>query len=325
MAPPSGLSAQLGIVAETPSYGTNTVVTRFYEFVSESVKQDIARIESKGLRAGNRVLRTQQWVPGGKKPAGDIEMEVGNKGFGLWLLHAFGAVATSQPSAGPDPTVYEHLFTPGDITGKSLTVQIGRPDQAAVVRPFTYTGAKIEKWELSAKVDELAMLKVSLLAQEETTATGLATASYPSGYALFVFTQGTLSVGGSAIDVTEATISGDNKLADDRFKLGSALRKEPLETDLREYTGDITAYFTALTDYARFTAGTEAALVLDFVGAVISTTYTFELKVTMNVRFDGDTPNVGGPEEIMQPLKVKAVDAGSGAISVLYRSTDVLP
>jgi hypothetical protein len=169
------------------------------------------------------------------------------------------------------------------------------------------------------------MFKASLLAQEETTATGLATASYPSGYALFVFTQGTLSVGGSAIDVRECTFSGDNKLADDRYKLGSALRKEPLETDLREYTGEIAAYYTALTDYARFTAGTEAALVLDFVGAVISNAYTFELKLTANVRFDGETPAVEGPEEVMQPLKVKAIDSGSGALSVLYRTTDVLP
>lgn len=322
--PPSGLSAQLGVVDEV-TYGTKVTVTRFYEFLNETVKQDIARIESKGLRAGTRTLRSSQWVAGAKKPAGDVQFEVGNKGFGLLLKHMFGAVTSSQPSAGPDPTVWDHTFTPGDLTGKSMTAQIGRPDQAATVRPFTYSGVKVGKWELGAKINEIPSLKLSLLAQDEDTATALASASYPSGYALFVFTQGTLSLGGSLVDVKEITLSGDNKLSEDRLKLGSALRKEPLETDFRDYTATISEYYGSLTDYARFTGGTEAQLILDFVGAVISNAFTFELKVTANVRFDGDTPNVSGPVELMQPLKVKAIDAGSGAISVLYRTTDTTP
>jgi hypothetical protein len=323
--PPSGLSAQLGIVDETPSYGTLTTVSRFYEFTDESVAQGIPRIESKGLRAGTRVLRSAQWVPGARMPGGDVTMEVANKSFGLWLKHMFGAVASSQPSVGTDPTVWDHTFTPGDLTGKSLTAQFGRPDQSATVRPFTYSGVKVAKWELSSKLDELVHLKLSLLAQDEATATALATASYPTAVSLLVFTQGTLSVAGSAIDVTEVTLTGDNKLNDSRKKLGSPVRKEPLEKELRDYLGDITAYFADLTVYNRFIAGTEAALVLNFVGAIISNALTFQLQITENVRFDGETPKVGGPEEVMQPLKVKAVDAGSGAISVLYRTTDTTP
>lgn len=322
--PPSGLSAQLGIVDEV-TYGTKVAVTRFFEFTEESVKNDIARIESKGLRAGTRVRRSQQWVPGGKKPGGDVRIEVGNKGFGLWLKHMFGAVSSAQPDAGGNPTVWEHTFTPGDLTGKSLTAQFGRPDSTATVRPFTYSGVKVAKWELSGKVGELAVLKLSLLAQDEDTATGLAAASYPTGYALFVFTGGNLSLGGSNVDVTEVTLSGDNMLSDDRAKLGSPLRKEPLEKGLRPYTADVTEYYTSLTDYNRFTGATEAAAVFNFVGGVISTTYNFELKFTMNVRVDGDTPNVGGPDEVMQPLKLTATDAGSGAITALYRTTDTTP
>jgi hypothetical protein len=63
-------------------------------------------------------------------------------------------------------------------------------------------------------------------------------------------------------------------------------------------------------------------LVLAFVGGLAGPTLSFQLTVTANVRFDGDTPNVTGPVEVMNPLPFKCVDAGSGAITAVYRSTD---
>src|SRR5262249_27154989 len=157
-------------------------------------------------------------------------------------------------------------FTPGDLAGKSLTMQIGRPSQDGTVRAFTYKGVKVAKWELSVSVDSLAKLKLTTLGQDEDTTIGLAAATAPTGIAPFVFTQGTLSLAGSAADVKDFKLSGDN-MVNDRFKLGTALRKEPLEAGRREYVGEVTAYFVDFTAYNRFVNGTEAALVLDFVGA----------------------------------------------------------
>ena len=100
---------------------------------------------------------------------------------------------------------------------------------------------------------------------------------------------------------------------------------------MRRYAGNVAAWFEDLTAYNRFVSGTEAALVAKFQGALIESVtpdYYYELEVTANVRFDGDTPEVSGPDELEQRLPYVCVDDGSGpdsAISVLYRTTDTTP
>lgn len=323
MAIPSGLSAQLG-TAEESTYGTPVTVDRFFEFISETLKLDVGRIESKGLRAGQRVLRSDRWAAGKRSVGGDISMELANKSFGRWFKHAFGGVATSQPDAVGNPTVYKHTFTPGDIP-TAQTIQVGRPDTSGTVRPFTYHGCKIASWELACQVDDFATLKASILAEDEDTATGLAAATYPASLALMTFVQGTLTVAGGALDVRTATVQGNNGLAEGRYFLGSALRKNPLEAALRPYSGQLSGEFESLTAYNRFVNGTEAELVLLFQGATISTTYKFETKITANVRFDGETPTVGGPDILALNLPYKVVDNSTTSIKIEYQTTDTTP
>ncbi len=327
MAAPHGISAQLGLKTES-AYGTPVTVDRFLEFVTESVKSDIDRIESQGIRSGLRVGRSSRWAPGKQDPNGDLEFELANKGFGLLLRHMMGSIASAQPSAGPDPTVWEHTATPGDLTDDSFTLQIGRPDTGGTVNPFTYSGVKVKEWEIGCKVDEIGSLKLGVIAKDETTATALATAAYPSGDSLFVFTQGVLTIAGSAFDVMEATIKGNNNLKDDRYYIGAATRQNPLENDFREYTGELSTEFLSLTAYNRFVNGTEAALTLKFTGATISNAYKYALEITSNVRFDGETPNVGGPEVVDLTLPFKCLNSGAGdssALSMVYRTTDATP
>jgi hypothetical protein len=323
MAIPSGLSAQLGTVDEV-TYGTPVTVDRFFEFRDESLKLDIERIESTALRSGSRVLRSDRWAAGQKSVTGDITMELANKSFGRWFKHMFGGVASAQPDSVGNPTVWLHTFTPGDIP-VGQTIQVGRPDTGGTVRPFTYHGCKVSEWTLECSVGEIATVQTSILGEDEDTATALASVSYPSSLALMTFVQGTLTIGGSAADVKSASVQGNNGLAEDRYFLGSQLRKNPLEAAMREYTGTFEAEFESLTAYNRFVNGTEAEIVLLFQGATISTTYKYETKVTANVRFDGETPNVSGPEIVAQTMPFKVVDNGTTSIKVEYQTTDTLP
>jgi hypothetical protein len=319
MAIPTGLAAQLGVVTET-TYGTPVTVTRFYELTDESMKMDIERMESAGLRAGTRVLRSDRWVAGRKTVAGDVNLELANKSFGLLFTHMLGGAAVTTSATG----VYTHTFTPGDLP-VSATVQVGRPNNAGTVQPFTYHGCRVASWEISANLGEIGKLKLSLVAEDEDTSTGLASASYPTGLTLLTFKEATLSLASSAIPVTAVTLTGDNGLAADRHRLGSQVIKQPLEAGMRDYSGTIDADFESTTAYARFVSGTEAALVLAFTGATIATGYTYLAQFTCNVRFDGDTPNVSGPEELRQPLRFKCLDSGSGpstAISLSYVTSD---
>ena len=323
---PTGLAAQLGIKDES-THGTAVVVDRFYEIISAPFALNIERMESAGLRAGTRVLRSDRWVAGAKSVTGTINMEIANKSFGLWLKHMFGTIASAQPDSGGSPTVWEHTATPGDLP-VGLTIQVGVPDETGTVQPFTYEGCMVDSWEIEATVGEIGKVTVSIDAEDEKTATALASASYPTGLTLLTFVEATLDIAGSEVDVKSFSVAGSNSLATDRGKLGSALRKKPSETAQREYTGSVDAYFSGLTDYTRFVAGTEAALVATFIGVVINGAFNYELELTMNVRFDGDTPTVDGPDEIMQPLTFKCLDTGAGpstAITAVYRTTDTTP
>lgn len=186
----------------------------------------------------------------------------------------------------------------------------------------------MDSWEIGATVGEIGKLSVSIDAEDETTGTELAIASYPTDLTLLTFVEATLDIAGAEVDVKSFNVTGSNSLATDRGQLGSALRKKPVETAMREYTGTVEAYFSGLAAYNRFVDGTEAALIAKFTGVTINDTYKYELMVTMNVRFDGDTPTVDGPEEIMQPLAFKCLDSGAGpdtAISAVYRTIDTTP
>jgi hypothetical protein len=301
----SGLAGQLGLVSEV-TYGTFAVPTRFFEFVSESLTLERERIESAGIRAGRRVLH--RWAPGVQRVTGDVQLELAAQGFGIVFTHMFGAVATT--GAGP----YTHTFTPGDLAGDSLTVQVGRPDIGGVVRAFSYLGCKVASWELSAAVNEYAMLTLSLYGAHEDTAQTLATAAYPATLSPFTFLHGSVSVAGSAFDVKDFTLTGDNGLATDRHFIRATTPerpKEPLEAALRSYGGTLTADFTDLTAYNRYVNGTEAALVLTFNAGASAT-----LTITTNVRYDGATPTIGGQDLLELSLPFKAVSGTSDAAAI---------
>jgi hypothetical protein len=305
MALPSGLAAQVGVAAEV-TYGTYVAPARFFEFVSESIDLERERIDSAGIRSGRTVLH--RWAPGVQRVTGDLVLELAAEGFGLLWSHILGGVATS--GVGP----YTHTFTPGDLTGKSLSVQIGRPDIGGTVRAFSYLGMKVDQANLTANVNEFARLTLSLYGCHEDTAQTLGVASYNAALAPFVFTQGSVTVAGSAFDVRSFDLTIDNALATDRhFIRGTTPErpKEPLQNGLRAVTGTLTADFTDLAAYNRYVNGTEAALVLAFNAGASA-----QLTITMNVRYDGNTPNVGGPDLLEQELPFTAVSSTSDAAAI---------
>jgi hypothetical protein len=301
----TGLGGQLGFAAES-TYGTFVAPTRFLELTSSAVKYERERIESNGIRAGRRVLH--RWAQGVQRAAGDVEFEMAPQGFALLWAHIIGG---TDVITGTNP--YTHTMSPGDLAGKSLSLQIGKPDLGGVVRVFSYLGCKVTAATVAASVNEFAMMTVSFYGNHLDTAQTLGTASYPANLAPFDFTKGSVSLGGSGFDVKEFTLSIDNGLAIDRHFIRSTTperSKEPLESDRRAITGSMTADFTDLTALNRFINGTEASLVLTFnAGASAQTT------ITMNVRFDGEDPDLG-QDVLEQPLQFKAVSSTSDAAAI---------
>lgn len=323
MAIRSGLAAQIGIAAES-TWGTYVAPDHWYEFNEEDLALSIERVESAGLRAGNRVLRTDRWAAGQKRVEGSVTMEVPSKSFGLIAKHALGAVSITTPSGATDARLHAHTL--GDPYGLGMSVQVGRPDTAGTVQPFSYTGAKISELTLSNSVDEILLAEIGFVAQNESTSESLATASYPTGNQIFNWTQGVISIAGSTVGVvSDFEVTINNGLKDDRYFLGASTMSEPIIADMTSIEGTMTVEFDGLTNYNRFVSGTEAAVSAKWTAATeIESGFSPYVEVSIdNARFDGATPNVGGPDVLTHELAFKAVyDGSNGPITINYQTDD---
>jgi hypothetical protein len=161
MALKSGLAAQIGFADEvTP--GLPVAPSVFLPLSTESLSQERERLESEGIRAGRRVLDPLQWNGGNHTVGGDVGLELYDVGTTKLLKHCFGGVATT--GVGP----YQHVFTPGDLSGKSFTTQVGRPDVGTgAVHPFTYDGCKVASWEIACQAGEIATFGVTVVGMRE--------------------------------------------------------------------------------------------------------------------------------------------------------------
>lgn len=158
--PGTGIDAQIGYALES-TVGTPVTVTAFLPLVSETLMQERARLESAGIIAGRTVLTSNQWNGGDITVSGSVQHELYNRGLGKLFTAMFGAVSTT--GAGP----YTHTFTPGDLTGDALTVQVGRPATNGTVYPFTYAGMKVASWEIACSAGEIATLGLDLVGSRE--------------------------------------------------------------------------------------------------------------------------------------------------------------
>ncbi len=320
------LNTQLGIVDET-TYGTPVTVTRFYEYTSESIQLQTGRVESPALRTGTRVLRSDRFEPYRMGAAGRLQLDVPTKGFGLMLKHMMGTAAIgSVTDANQTQT-----FTVGSLLGDFFTLQVTRPfNPAGTVQAFTYHGCKVTDWTLSCDLDGFLMADIGIDAEDEDTSTALATASYPADFRCFSFVGAAATIGGSAIELKNFSISGDNALdTDRRYLRASALKKEPVENGMRSYEWSATADFSDLTQYNRFAsatrAGALAAIVATFDGPVAHGGTTLpRLEITIPAaRFDAVDVNVSGPAALMQDMSgVALFDGTNSPVTITYRTTD---
>lgn len=319
----TGLDSQLGAKRET-TYGTRAVPDHFFEFRSESLSLEKNFLVSQQLGAGSTFARGSRRVATTRAGAGNIVMEATNQGMGFWfdLMHD-GVVTPTQIAATP---AYLQTHNIGLTTGaaKSATIQVGRPSTDGTVRPFDYLGCMVTGWSMAW--DDYLLLTLNLDAQEEKTDQTLATRSLPSALKSFVFTQGSLTIGGVAVaDVSTGSMESARPMQTDFYPLGSSgLKSRPVPNGFASANGTLNARFTDLTHYARFTAGTRAAVVLTFTGDVISGANFEQIKITMaDVGFNGETPNVDGPEVLDLAIPFSAFYDGTNApVKIEYVSTD---
>lgn len=322
MAIRSGIAAQLGMVAES-TYGTAVTVSRFLEFNEEGIELVQENLESEGIRVNNRVLRSDRWARNPKGAEGDVTFEVQSKGFGLPFKHWLGSNTITTPGGGT--LSRDHTCILADPNGLALTVQVGRPDVSGTVQPFTYAGGKITEAELACDTDGALLFTPTFDFQSATTATGLATASYATSTEILWYSGGSVTIGGSSVNVKDISIKVANGLNTDRFFIRNSTQKlEPQIAAMTEITGEMTLEFTDLTQYARVTGSSTAAVVALWEGSTIETTLKYGVQVTLPaVRFDEAPVSASGMDLLEQKLSFKALNNGTDEpITLRYRTTD---
>lgn len=320
---------QLGVKDEV-TYGTAVTVDRFFEYESESIEENEGRTEGDPLRTGGfGVVRNDRFTPYFAGAAGNVQLSVLTKGFGFWLKHMLGAVATS----GPTDSIYTHTGTLGELYGKSFTLQVNRPfHPAGTNQAFTFEGGKVAEWGLSNSVDGNLLLDLGLDFEQVATATALATASYPSSMEPFTWAGGVVSIGGSNYDISEFALNFNNGLNVDRRQIrGNTDKKEPTSSR-REGSFSIKADFDSLTQRNRAHATTRAAALAQIVATWTAPTLAGaasypQLIVTIPAcRFDAWKGATEGPDAIEQELSgVVRFDGTNSPVTIAYKTVDATP
>lgn len=313
------------------TWNTPVTVDRFAEYApGTNMHERHGRVIVPGIRSGQRVRRKDRQVTYKAGADGTLVLPVLSKGFGFWLKHMLGAVATT----GPTDSKSTHTGTIGDLLGDSFTLQLNKPFHPADTdQAVTYSGCKISKWKAACKVNDPLLFTLDVDAADYSTATALASAAYPTAGEGLVFVGGAVTVGGSSVDVTAFDVECDNKLlVDRRFIRSSALKKEQVEGDPREIKWSLDCDWESLTQFNRFAAaagtGLEAVqIVLTFTGYILIGSSSLP---TLTITIDEASFDELMTDDLDKPLTQKLSGAGlfdgsASAITVAYGTADATP
>lgn len=311
----SGLGATFG-AGEESSYGAVATVDHFYEITSEGLELTKNIVQGGGLRGSRRFDRAARRKEPTRTAGGPVSMELPTRKLGLWLEHMLGSTPVVTQLGGT--SAYRQIHTPGELTGKSLTLQKAVPQVNGTQKPFTYPGCKIGGWTIACARGAIATLELTVDARDELTDEALVPATFPTaGDGVFSFEEGALILGGTVstvggvtslaggttvAEVRGITLSGGNPMDTERFHLGAAGRKaEPIENGKSTVTGALDAEFVnQATIYDLFAADEGTALLLRFTAEdEIAVGYANQLELIVPaIFFEGESPKVGGPEVV---------------------------
>jgi hypothetical protein len=340
MATGSGLDAQFGYKLES-TVGTAVTVDKFVEFNSEGFEVDPGWIEPTGLRVGTKYKRGARLVQSRMQVSGSVDLNHSTRDMGgLWKVALGSSVTTPTVVAG---SAYKQVHQTGDILGKSLTCQVGRPEPSTqTVKAHTIAGCKCAGWEFSVSDNEVAKLNLTFDGWQESTATALAVAAFDTGAEEFNFSQCTeFSLGNTITGTTELTetagtavtaivkslsFKGENALDVDRYGLGNTgIKREQLENGIPTITGSLDAEYLQSEWYTPFKANTATSLVVRFEGSIIggSDKNTLEF-IVPEIRIKKVTPKVEGPELVKAGVEFEVYtnNASQNAFQVKLISAD---
>lgn len=313
------LDASIGIVPEV-TYKTGVTVTRWFEYLDETIDWDPNWKQGGGLRVGARVARSARLVVPTAQGKGDFTMECTSKGMGL-LWQACLGTSTSTLVSG-STWQQNHTLVTSSPTMPSLTLQKGLPQIGGTVDAYTCLGVTVDTWELDFPNADIVTLKTTLDIGDMTTATGYAAPTYASSPNLFHFANGTISTGTYVAATTTALATGatplgnvrggsftvSNGINGNRQNLGGAGRKKNPTAGAAGITGKLDIEYDSTTFRDAVLNQTPMCIVLNFTaGALSSGLETLQIAIP-EVKFSGTLPMTNGTDLIVQSMAFQGLD-----------------
>lgn len=212
----SGLGATIGWSQEG-TVGTFTTPTEFQPFNKETLAWKKNVTQSKALHGGLYLLGSHRALIT-HTADGMISMDLMDRGLGLLWKNALGA--TPILAAGASST-YQWVFSPADLTGSSMSVQVGRPATNGTIIPFSYNGGKVTSLEIGVKDNAIGTFDVGFdFWNEVNTSPALTAPSYVANNVL-QFAQASLFSGGTVVPVASTTSTGSQTLPSGTLNVAS--------------------------------------------------------------------------------------------------------
>ncbi|WP_330349571.1 phage tail tube protein [Streptomyces sp. NBC_00582] len=293
----SGLGAQIGLAAES-TYGTFVAPTRFPEFTKESLALKKTTATSTGIAANRLLALSSRRVVTRREATGSIDLEIANKGMGLFIQALMGTTVT--PVQQGATTAYLQTHTLADTAGKSLSIQVGVPLTTGTVTDKSFVGCKVTSGEFSCGVGEMLTGSFEFDGKDCDESQTLAAASYvnagPFHFGQMALKTGTFGAETALDGIRKVTCKVERPQDTERFYANqSALKKEPISNDLVKITGSLETDYVATTLDDLHTSDAATSLVWEFVGPLIASTYFETFRITLPaVKLDEGPPSVDG-------------------------------
>ena len=234
------------------------------------------------------------------------------------------ADTSSAASLAADSAVvpaYDHTFslTAELMNGEGLTWEVDYDETA-----LTLAGGKVTSLELSNEPGGFLMAALSLAGKDiddpaSATSPSLETSELIDSYD-FALTYNSVSQTCNAF-----SLSINNNLKTDDYKLGSRTIAEPTRSGKREITGSMQIDFEDTTEYTDFRNATSRAIVAIYTGSAIKTSYNYSLTINLPYIRLRDALPVIEDEGIIKcnlPFQAWASDSSNLEMTIVLRNTN---
>lgn len=343
MALPAGLGASWAAIDEV-TYGVAPSLASavFYAADKDSLELKKTPKQGTGIFAGSLAPRSARRRVTECMVQGQLPMDLPTRAMNPWLKRMFGSYGQSGITLTQDGVTgaYSATHFLGDLTGHSFCLQKGAPGIDGTSAPVTYTGCKVQNWEVACSLGEIAKITLGIEGRNELAGTwkDALNASVPTLQSYTapvagipfawidagVYYGGTPSTSAGVTTVSGATLAGNvvgplslkvtRPMRLDRFAPDVApFRNEPLQNGLTQIQGQFVVEWLSSAAYlAAFQSDTGVTIELRFTGPLIGsgTDHAMLGLLCSNIRLEGESPKVPGPDILTTTIPWTVLDNG---------------